>query len=143
MSQALDPIAASYMAAPQLTVATGYNARVLVPQGTFYDPLFPIAGEGDDIWLNNDGGEEGEGGGGLYCVKSTGAVSALVPVGKIPPPTGIDRAPQSFAPHTGQIFILAQPKKGWAGAPANYGKLWSFADVNDNYVGERPSAIDR
>ncbi len=52
MSQALDPIAASYMAVPQLTVATGYNARVLVPQGTFYDPFFPIAGEGDDIWLN-------------------------------------------------------------------------------------------
>src|SRR5262245_3528245 len=101
MAQAHDPITASYMATPQITVAAGYKARVLVPQGTFYDPLFPISGEGDDIWLNDDGGEEGEGGGGLYCVKSNGAVSALVPVGKIPPPTGIDRAPQSFAPYSG------------------------------------------
>lgn len=47
-------------------------------------------------------------------------VDALVPVGKIPPPTGIDRAPDSFAPHAGQIFALTQQKKGWQGATANH-----------------------
>jgi len=120
MAEQRDPIAASYLATPQITVAPDYAVRVLVPPGTFYDPLFPIAGEGDDIWLNDDGGEEGEGGGGLYRVQPDGAVTPLVPVGKIPPPTGIDRAPQSFAPYTGQIFILAQAKKGWAGATANH-----------------------
>jgi hypothetical protein len=120
MAQQHDPIAAAYLAMPQITVSAGYTARVLVPPGTLYDPLFPVAGEGDDIWLNDDGGEEGEGGGGLYRIQSNGAVSALVPVGKIPPPTGIDRAPQSFAPYTGQVFVLAQAKTGWAGATANH-----------------------
>ena len=120
MAEHHDPIAASYLAAPDITVASGYTARVLVPPGTLYDPLFPIAGEGDDIWLNDDGGEEGEGGGGLYRVQPNGTVTPLVPVGKIPPPTGIDRAPQSFAPYTSQIFVLAQAKKGWAGATTNH-----------------------
>lgn len=120
MPEHSDPIAASFLAPPQITVHGNYTARVLVPPGTFYDPLFPIAGEGDDIWLNDDGGEEGEGGGGIYRVQADGTVSALIPVGKIPPPTGIDRAPRSFAPHTGQLFILSQAKKGWAGALANH-----------------------
>ena len=120
MAEHHDPIVAAYLAMPQITVAHGYAARVLVPPGTLYDPLFPIAGEGDDIWLNDDGGEEGEGGGGLYRVQPNGTVTSLVPVGKIPPPTGIDRAPQGFAPYTNQIFVLAQAKKGWAGATANH-----------------------
>ena len=115
-----DSLTATYLAAPQISVASGYIARVLVPPGILYDPLFPIAGEENDIWLNDDGGEEGEGGGGLYRVQSNGTVLPLVPVGKIPPPTGIDRAPQSFSPYTNQIFILAQAKKGWAGATANH-----------------------
>lgn len=116
------PATKKYLETPNITVEGGYSARLLVPPGTFYDPLFPIAGEGDDIWLNDDGGEEeaGEGGGGVYCVDRDGKVTALVPVGKIPPPTAIDRAPSSFAPHRGQIFALAQPKKGWAGATENH-----------------------
>src|SRR5229473_5074979 len=97
------PATTAYLETPRLTVEAGYNARLLVPPGTFYDPLFPIAGEGDDLWLNDDGGEEeeGEGGGGIYCVDCQGSVRPLVPVGKIPPPTAIDRAPSSFAPYAG------------------------------------------
>ncbi|MGE0681449.1 MAG: hypothetical protein AB7P69_11220 [Candidatus Binatia bacterium] len=120
MAEQHDSIAATFLAKPNITVESGYTARVLVPPGTLYDPLFPITGEGDDIWLNDDGGEEGEGGGGLYRIQPNGAVSPLVPVGKIPPPTGIDRAPHSFGSYAGQIFILAQPKKGWAGATSNH-----------------------
>ncbi|MEW6297856.1 MAG: hypothetical protein AB1671_08980 [Thermodesulfobacteriota bacterium] len=120
MAEQHDPVAASFLAPPHLTVAPGYTARVLVPPGTLYDPLFPVPGDGEDIWLNDDGGEEGEGGGGLYRVRPDGTVTPLVPVGNMPPPTGIDRAPHSFAPYTGQIFVLAQPKKGWAGATANH-----------------------
>jgi hypothetical protein len=115
-----DPIAATFLAMPTITADSGYSARVLVPPGTLYDPLFPIAGEGDDLWINDDGGEEGEGGGGLYRVQSDGTVTPLVAVGKIPPPTGIDRAPRSFGSYAGQIFFLAQPKKGWAGASSNH-----------------------
>jgi hypothetical protein len=120
MAQQHDPTAASFLAPPNITVADGYAARVLVPPGTLYDPLFPIAGEGNDIWLNDDGGEEEEGGGGLYRIQPNGTVTPLIPVGKIPPPTGIDRAPRSFAPYTDQIFILAQPKKGWEGGMSNH-----------------------
>ena len=116
------PATQDYLTMPNIKVEAGFNARVLVPPGTFYDPLFPIAGAGDDIWLNDDGGEEmeGEAGGGIYRVDRDGKVAPLVPIGKIPPPTAIDRAPASFAPHAGQIFALTQPHKGWAGATANH-----------------------
>jgi len=116
------PATSEYLETPRITVEAGYRARLLVPPGTFYDPLFPIAGASDDIWLNDDGGEEeaGEGGGGIYCVDRDGEVTPLVPVGKIPPPTAIDRAPSSFGPYSGQIFALAQRKKGWAGATENH-----------------------
>jgi hypothetical protein len=116
------PATSEYLETPRITVEAGYRARLLVPPGTVYDPLFAIAGAGDDIWLNDDGGEEkaGEGGGGIYCVDRDGEVTPLVPVGKIPPPTAIDRAPSSFGPYSGQIFALAQRKKGWAGATENH-----------------------
>jgi len=116
------PASDAYLETPHITVETGYKGRLLVPPGTFYDPLFPISGDSDDIWLNDDGGEEegGEHGGGIYCVTRNGQVRPLVPVGKIPPPTAIDRASGSFAPYTDQIFALTQPKKGWAGATENH-----------------------
>src|SRR5216684_4643317 len=114
------PPTTEYLAQPQITVEAGFSARLLVAPGTLYDPLFPISGDGDEIWLNDDGGEENEGGGGIYSVAPDGKVRALVAVGKIPPPTAIDRAPQSFAPYAGQIFALAQPMKGWPGATANH-----------------------
>jgi hypothetical protein len=114
------PATTEYLEQPHVTVEAGFNARLLVAPGTLYDPLFPIAGAGDDVWLNDDGGEENEGGGGIYAITRDGTVTALVAVGKIPPPTAIDRAPQSFSPYAGQIFALAQPQKGWPGATANH-----------------------
>src|ERR1700756_2725476 len=114
------PATKEYLETPKITVEAGYSARLLVAPGTLYDPLFPIAGEGDDIWLNDDGGEENEAGGGIYLISRDGTVRALVAVGRIPPPTAIDRAPQSFAPYSGHIFALAQPQKGWPGATANH-----------------------
>ncbi len=120
MSTPKGPATTEYLNPPQITVEAGFNARLLVPPGTLYDPLFPIAGERDDIWLNDDGGEENEGGGGIYAISREGSVRALVAVGKMPPPTAIDRAPQSFGPYAGQVFALAQPQKGWSGATANH-----------------------
>src|SRR6185437_16645611 len=114
------PPTTEYLAQPQINVEAGYTARLLVPAGTLYDPLFPIPGEDDDIWLNDDGGEDEEGGGGIYSIAPDGSVKALVAVGKIPPPTALDRAPNSFSPYAGQIFALAQPTKGWSGAMANH-----------------------
>ena len=114
------PPTSEYLAQPQITVEAGFSARLLVAPGTLYDPLFPIAGDGDDIWLNDDGGEENDGGGGIYSISRDGSARALVAVGRIPPPTAIDRAPRSFAPYAGQIFALAQPQKGWPGATANH-----------------------
>jgi hypothetical protein len=114
------PATPEYLAQPQITVEAGFSARLLVPPGTLYDPLFPIAGEGNDVWLNDDGGEKNKGGGGIYSISGDGKVEALVAVGRIPPPTAIDRAPQSFAPYAGHIFALAQPQKGWSGATANH-----------------------
>lgn len=120
MAEQTDSSAELFLEPAQISVVPGYTARVLVQPGTLYDPLFPIAGEKQDIWLNDDGGEEGEGGGGLYRIQPDGTVDTLVPVGNIPPPTGIDRAPRSFSPYTNQIFALTQTKKGWAAAMENH-----------------------
>ncbi len=152
------PATQEYLATPNITIEAGYTARLLVPPGTLYDPLFPIAGAGDDIWLNDDGGEEeehegaeesatrgqSEEGGGIYCVSRDGKVAPLVPVGKIPPPTAIDRAPSSFAPYAGQIFALTQRKKGWAGATENHIVLrMDPANWNPIRFAEFPSAGTR
>src|ERR1700732_35778 len=104
MATQKDPPTTEYLAQPQIVVEAEFTARLLMAAGTLYDPLFPIAGEGDDIWLNDDGGEDDEGGGGIYAIAPDGRVKALVAVGKIPPPTAIDRAPDSFSPYAGQIF---------------------------------------
>ncbi len=145
MAEHHDPIAASYLATPDITVASGYTARVLVPPGTLYDPLFPISGEGDDIWLNDDGGEEGEGGGGLYRVQPNGTVTPLVPAG--------------FGPYAGDLFVAdiggampvpkdkALPRNGRIHRVDKEGKLHAFAQgfampLGLRFIGNRLIACD-
>ena len=47
------------MAAPTIEAEAGFNAEMFIPPGEFYDPLWPHP-QGDAVWLNDDGGEEGE-----------------------------------------------------------------------------------
>ncbi len=95
------------MAPPELEVADGFTARVLVPPGELYDPLFMRNHDGQ-IWLNDDGGEEGEKGSKIVALDDSGNLSTVVPLGRLLPVIGFDVAPQGFGPYQGQVFSLAQ-----------------------------------
>jgi hypothetical protein len=107
------------LAPPSITAAAGFTVRVLVPPGHLYDPLWLVPRDGV-VWLNDDGGEEGEKGSRLYALDQEGRLSTLIELGKLLPVTGFDVAPASFGPFAGQIFTLAQPQVAVVGATANH-----------------------
>jgi hypothetical protein len=107
------------LAPPLVTAEAGFTVRVLVPPGSLYDPLWLVPRDGV-VWLNDDGGEEGEKGSRLLALDQEGRVSTLVELGKLLPVTGFDVAPASFGPFAGQIFTLAQAKVSVAGATTDH-----------------------
>jgi hypothetical protein len=44
------------LAPPKIETRAGFTAKVLVPPGQFYDPLFIVARD-DAIWVSDDGPE--------------------------------------------------------------------------------------
>lgn len=42
------------LAPPTIRAGAGFSAKVLVPPGEFYDPLFMVP-RGDAVWMNDDG----------------------------------------------------------------------------------------
>lgn len=112
-------LAARLLALPSIRAEAGFTATVLVPPGHLYDPLWLIPRNGV-VWLNDDGGEEGEKGSRLLVLDAQGGLSPLVELGKLLPVTGFDVAPAGFGPFAGQIFTLAQASVAFAGATANH-----------------------
>ncbi len=107
------------LAPPQIQTAAGFTAKVLVPPGQLYDPLF-MRPQGEAVWLNDDGGEENDKGSRLLSLNRQGKISVLAGLGKLLPVTGFDVAPESFGSFGGQIFTLAQAKVKVEGAFANH-----------------------
>lgn len=64
--------------------AAGFAAKVLVPPGQLYDPLVMHL-RGDDVWLNDDGKEEGDKSSRLIAIGTQGKVSVLVDANKMVP----------------------------------------------------------
>jgi len=107
------------LAPPKIQAATGFTAKVLIPPGQLYDPLF-MRPQGEAVWLNDDGGEENEKGSRLLSLNRQGKISVLAGLGKLLPITGFDVAPEGFGAFGGQIFTLAQAKVKVEGAFANH-----------------------
>jgi hypothetical protein len=107
------------LAAPHIATAPGFTARMLVPPGQLYDPLQMVP-HGDQVWVNDDGGEAGEGGGRLVAISPQGKVSVLVGPERMLPDVGMDVAPQGFGSFGGQIFLLTQPSAGEKGLWVNH-----------------------
>jgi hypothetical protein len=100
--------------------AAGFTAKVLVPPGQLYDPLVMHL-HGEEVWLNDDGKEEGDKGSRLISIDKQGKVSVLVDADKMAPiSAGFDIAPEDFGAFGGQIFALSQPKVGEKGGLENY-----------------------
>ncbi len=107
------------LVAPTIKAAEGFRAEVLIPPGEFYDPLWPHA-QGEAIWLNDDGGEEGDKGSRIVSISKEGKISELVGLGRLLPVTGFDVAPASFGEFAGHIYSLAQGKVAAPGATENH-----------------------
>jgi len=118
-TEPLESVVERLTATPIIKAEPGFSARILVPPGQLYDPLVMLR-VGDVMWLNDDGGEEGEKGSRLLSVDAQGGIKALADIGKLLPTVGFDVAPAGFGPHGGQIFTLAQPKVAMAGGLANH-----------------------
>jgi hypothetical protein len=107
------------LAGPQIKPAPGFKAKILVPPGELYDPL-QMAPQGDQVCINDDGGESGSGGGRLVSVDMQGKVSVLIPPRRMLPDVGMDLAPEGFGGYGGQVFVLTQPANGEKGLWANH-----------------------
>lgn len=107
------------LSAPKLSAEAGFSAKLLVPPGQLYDPLWMLP-QGNVVWFNDDGGEENEKGSRLLALDAKGKISVLAGLGKLLPVTGFDVAPASFGVFRGQVFSLAQAKVAAAGATANH-----------------------
>lgn len=104
---------------PTIQAESGFTAKVLIPPGHLYDPLWMLPQEGA-VWLNDDGGEEKGKGSRLLSLDPQGKISVLAGVGKLLPVTGFDIAPKGFGDFAGQIFTLAQAESGTAGVTKNH-----------------------
>ena len=115
----LDRVLERLMATPNIEVEDGFTARVLIPPGELYDPLFMRDHEGE-IWMNDDGGEEGDKGSKIVAVDAEGGISTVIALGRLLPVTSFDIAPSSFGSYEGQLFSLAQPEIAFPGATMNH-----------------------
>lgn len=120
------------MTTPTIQTTSGFTAKVIVPPGQMYDPLVMHLHE-EEVWLNDDGKEEGDKGSRLLSIDKQGKVSALVDANKmLPISAGFDIAPDEFGKFGGQIFALSQPKVGDKGGMENY--VIQRINPRDNYA---------
>src|SRR5208283_3356186 len=83
------------LAPPEIKTAPGFTAKVLVPPGELYDPLFMFPHDGA-VWLTDDGGEADGTGSRIVSVDSKGKVSVIVPYTTTVPMIGGGIAPSGF-----------------------------------------------
>ena len=107
------------LAPPSISTQPGFTARLLVPPGELYDPLFMVP-RGNAVWMNDDGKEDGPHGSRILTFTLDGKFSVLVGADKLLPATGLDVAPADFGNYGGQIFTIAQPAVQMPGAIANH-----------------------
>jgi hypothetical protein len=97
----------------------GFTAKILVPPGQLYDPLFVFMHNGA-AWLTDDGGEVDGTGSRIVSVNAKGEVTVIVPYTVTVPMIAGGFAPSSFGKLTGQIIMFSQPKTDFDGAFMNH-----------------------
>lgn len=81
---------------PPLKAEPGFSARLVVPSGTFQDPLSVLARPDGAVWINDDGGVSGDRGGYIWGVERSGRVTKVVDADRGMPMIGVDIAPRGF-----------------------------------------------
>ena len=111
-------VEANLLAPPVIKTAPGFKARILVPPGQLYDPLFVFMHEGA-AWLTDDGGEVDGTGSRIVSVDDHGKVKVIVPYTTTVPMIAGGFAPAGFSA-AGQIIMFSQPKTDFDGAFINH-----------------------
>lgn len=118
----LERVLGRMLAPLRVEAAPGFRARVLVPPGELYDPLFMLPRDDGSAWLTDDGGEEqGEGerettGSRIVSVDASGKVRVIVGTEKTSPMIAPGIAPAAFGARAGQLIAFSQARAGWDGA---------------------------
>lgn len=107
------------LAAPAIKPESGFTAKLLIPPGELYDPLFMVS-QGAAVLMNDDGKATDGHGGRILQITTAGKISELMGANKLLPVVGIDIVPQGFGNFAGQLFALAQPTTGMKGALVNH-----------------------
>jgi hypothetical protein len=107
------------LAPPVIKAQPGFDAKLLVPPGELYDPLFMVPRD-DRVWMNDDGKATDGHGSRVLSLSLDGKISVLMGADQLLPVTGFDLVPDSFGKYGGQIFSIAQPTTGMKGALANH-----------------------
>jgi hypothetical protein len=107
------------LAPPVIKGEPGFKAKLLVPPGGLYDPLFMVPRDGT-VWMNDDGKATDGHGSRVLSLTYDAKTSVLMGADKLLPVTGFDVVPDNFGKYAGQIFSIAQPTTGMKGALANH-----------------------
>jgi hypothetical protein len=107
------------LAPPVIKAEPGFSAKLLVPPGELYDPLFMVP-RSDAVWMNDDGKATDGHGSRVLSLSLAGKISVVMGTDKLLPVTGFDVAPANFGKYGDQIFSIAQPTTGMKGALANH-----------------------
>jgi len=112
------------LASPEIRTEGGFAARVLIAPGVskMYDPLF-MHDHAGTVWINDDGGQEGDKGSQILAIDRNGQVSDVAALGRLLPAIGFDIAPASFMPYSGQIFTVSQGEIGCVGKGCDKGHI--------------------
>jgi hypothetical protein len=112
-------VEARLLAPPPIKTEPGFTARLLVPPGQLYDPLFVFTHEGKP-WLTDDGGEVDRTGSRIVSIEENGEVSVIVPDTTTVPMIAGGFAPPGFGKLAGQVIMFSQPKTDFDGAFLNH-----------------------
>jgi len=107
------------LAPPTIKVEAGFRAKMLIPPGELYDPLFMLP-HGDVVWMNDDGRATDGHGSRLLAITPEGKISVLRGPEKLLLVTSFDQAPQGFGSYGGQLFSLSQATTAMKGALSNH-----------------------
>jgi hypothetical protein len=127
-----EQVEARLLAPPVIKTEPGFTAKLLVPPGQLYDPLFMFLPRNGSVWLTDDGGEVDGTGSRIVSVDPRGEVSVIVPETTTVPMIGGGFAPQGFGKFTGQIIMFSQPKASTAGTFINH--VIQRLDPSKNYA---------
>lgn len=104
---------------PNIKVEPGFAAKIIVPPGELYDPLFMFL-HGSAVWLTDDGGESDGTGSRIVSVAADGRVAVVVPYTITVPMISGGFAPPGFGKFAGQIVMFSQAKTKIEGAFTNH-----------------------